>query len=267
MISILSAKFRKHIALFLYGVFYVEFVMAAELPHGSLRMHHADPGSLAYSGIFSPGAHRSPAFPDAIRNHADSIVIPDGRKAVRASLAASPTFRSGRRVLAERQLSPGAVATTGKKAGAFIGGPNQPEMQTFQSVNSSNMVDLFTGDFSYNIPLLDVGGYPVNIAYHSGRSMDEDASWVGLGWNVNPGSITRDMRGLPDDFNGGTDTIKKVSSIKPNVSWGLTAGDNLEVTGLPIGLGPSGGIFHTTYNGWGIETGLNVSINAGAKSG
>ena len=30
------------------------------------------------------------------------------------------------------------------------------------------MVDLFTGDFSYNIPLLDVGGYPVNLFYRSG---------------------------------------------------------------------------------------------------
>src|SRR5436305_301115 len=49
----------------------------------------------------------------------------------------------------------------------FIGGPTQPESQSFQSVNSNNMVDLFSGDFSYNIPLLDVGGYPVNIAYHS----------------------------------------------------------------------------------------------------
>ena len=33
------------------------------------------------------------------------------------------------------------------------------------------MVDLFSGDFSYNVPLLDVGGYPVNIAYHSGVGM------------------------------------------------------------------------------------------------
>src|SRR6266704_624108 len=34
----------------------------------------------------------------------------------------------------------------------FSGGPTQPEMQAFSSVNSSNMVDLFSGDFSYNIP-------------------------------------------------------------------------------------------------------------------
>src|SRR5205814_851124 len=132
--------------------------------------------------------------------------------------------------------------------------------QSFQSVNSNNMVDLFSGDFSYNIPLLDVGGYPVNIAYHSGVTMDEEASWVGLGWNINPGSITRNMRGVPDDFNGGTDTIKKVSSIKPNVNWGVTGGANLELLGLPkifntpaidsngfsanVTVGASLGIFH-----------------------
>src|ERR1044072_5795417 len=91
----------------------------------------------------------------------------------------------------------------GPRVSTFIGGPTQPESQSFTSVNSNNMVDLFTGDFSYNISLLDVGGYPVNIAYHSGITMDEEASWVGLGWNINPGSITRNMRGVPDDFNGG----------------------------------------------------------------
>src|SRR5258708_526926 len=92
----------------------------------------------------------------------------------------------------------------------FGGGPTQPEMQAFQSVNANNMVDLFSGDFSYNIPLMDVGGYPVNISYRSGISMDQEASWVGLGWNVNPGTITRNMRGLPDDFNG-NDSIKKTT--------------------------------------------------------
>ena len=34
-------------------------------------------------------------------------------------------------------------------------GPSQPEMATFKSVSADNMVNLFTGDFSYNIPLLE----------------------------------------------------------------------------------------------------------------
>ena len=31
---------------------------------------------------------------------------------------------------------------------------------------------------------------------------DSESSWTGLGWNINVGSLTRNMRGLPDDFDG-----------------------------------------------------------------
>ena len=47
---------------------------------------------------------------------------------------------------------------------ALTGGPSQPEVQTFSPVGSSDMVDMFTGDFNYNIPLMDVDGYPLNLA-------------------------------------------------------------------------------------------------------
>jgi hypothetical protein len=142
-------------------------------------------------------------------------------------------------------------------------GPDQPEMQAFSSVNNSNMVDLFSGDFSYNIPLMDVGGYPINLSYRSGISMDQEASWVGLGWAVNPGTISRNLRGLPDDFDGRNDSITKVMNIKPNQTVGVTAGASAETAGLPINIGASMGIFHNTYKGWGIEKGLNASINSG----
>jgi hypothetical protein len=149
----------------------------------------------------------------------------------------------------------------------FGGGPSQPEMQAFQSVNANNMVDLFSGDFSYNIPLMDVGGYPVNISYRSGISMDQEASWVGLGWNVNPGTISRNLRGLPDDFNG-NDSVTKITSIKEDKTVGITGGGggDLEIVGFPvsIGLGANLGIFHNTYKGWGLESGLNASINSGS---
>lgn len=170
-------------------------------------------------------------------------------------------------------------AAPGEKKQPFTTGPTQPEMQSFQSVNASNMVDLFTGDFSYNIPLLDVGGYPVNLHYSSGITMDQEASWVGLGWNINPGTVTRNMRGLPDDFQGGKDAVTKTVSIKPNKTIGVTIGGNIEllgknqfskvqgkpdsVKGRPGSVGISLGVFHNTYKGWGTETGLNVSINSG----
>ncbi|HVI47116.1 MAG TPA: PA14 domain-containing protein [Chitinophaga sp.] len=145
------------------------------------------------------------------------------------------------------------------------GGPGQPENQGFHSVNNSNLVDLFTGDFSYNIPLLDVGGYPVTIGYNSGISMDQEASWTGLGWNINPGSITRNLRGVPDDFDG-LDTIQKMASIKENKTVGVTGGADLELVGLPLGAGANLGVFHNSYRGWGLEYGINASINAGVGS-
>jgi hypothetical protein len=165
---------------------------------------------------------------------------------------------------------------------AFTTGPTQPEMQSYQSVNVNNMVDLFSGDFSYNIPLMDVGGYPVNLHYQSGISMDQEASWVGLGWNINPGTISRNMRGLPDDFNG-TDKVTKTLSMKENKTLGLTIGGNAELLGFstmsnivkdngdstlgrPGTLGLSLGIFHNNYKGWGTEIGLNAGINSGSTA-
>src|SRR5689334_9318838 len=71
---------------------------------------------------------------------------------------------------------------------ALSSGPSQPEFENFEPVSTDQMVDLFSGDFNYNIPLLTVpgpnGGYPINLAYHAGIGMEEEASWVGLGWNV-----------------------------------------------------------------------------------
>ncbi len=108
--------------------------------------------------------------------------------------------------------------------------------------------------------------------------MDQEASWVGLGWNINPGTVTRNLRGLPDDFNG--DMVKKTVNMKPNKTVGVTAGADLEIAGFPKGLedskktennasykggkiGASLGITHNNYKGWGIEHGINASLNSG----
>ncbi|MFN9801923.1 MAG: hypothetical protein ACK54P_18040, partial [Bacteroidota bacterium] len=98
------------------------------------------------------------------------------------------------------------------------------------------MVDIFSGDFTYNIPLLDVEGYPINIAYQSGISTDQEASWVGLGWNINPGVVNRTMRGIPDDFCG--DQIKKEYHVKNNVTTGVSAsGQVSELFGKKLKFG------------------------------
>jgi hypothetical protein len=148
-----------------------------------------------------------------------------------------------------------------------IGGPGQPEMTTFKAVGADNMVDLFSGNFSYNIPLGDVGGYPLNIFYSSGVTMDQEASWVGLGWNINPGSIVRNKRGIPDDFSKG-DNITKEMSIKPQVTVGVSTAGGVELTGLPkkVNVGFSGGVFYNNYRGIGFELGINPSLLIWSKN-
>ncbi|MGE3823812.1 MAG: hypothetical protein AB7G44_06275, partial [Bacteroidia bacterium] len=155
---------------------------------------------------------------------------------------------------------------------ALTGGPSQPEVQSFEPMGTSEMVDTFSGDFVYNIPLLDVGGYPINISYHGGPSMDQEASWVGLGWNINPGAITRDVRGLPDDFNG-IDKVTKTFSMKDNRTYGVNTGIGLEVfgmDGLNIGVSYAIGVRYNNYVGVGFEQmlGANLSLSlSGSNSG
>ena len=141
-----------------------------------------------------------------------------------------------------------------------IGGPGQPEMSTFKSVGADNMVNLFTGDFSYNIPLLDVDGYPINIFYNGGPTMDQEASWVGLGWNINPGTISRNMRGLPDDFDG-TEEVVKIQSMKPDITVGINAKAGVEVVGYPLSAAVSTGVFFNSKRGIGLEFGVVGEFN------
>lgn len=143
----------------------------------------------------------------------------------------------------------------------FSGGPSQPEMTSFQSVGTNNMVNLFTGDFNYNIPLLDVGGYPVNIFYDGSVTMEQEASWVGLGWNINPGNINRNMRGIPDDFNG-KDTLKQVQIMKPNKTWGLDIGADVELLGIKAPVNASLGMSFNNYLGPALDLSVRGSLAA-----
>lgn len=70
-------------------------------------------------------------------------------------------------------------------------------------------VNLFTGDFNYGIPLISVSGpngetFPVGVNYNAGIRVDQEASWVGLGWSMNLGEISRGVNGFPDDWKGKT---------------------------------------------------------------
>src|SRR5690554_2046745 len=112
---------------------------------------------------------------------------------------------------------------------ALTEGPSQPEFNSFTPIGTSDMVDLATGDFNYNIPIMDVGGYPINLSYNSGVTMDQEASWVGLGWNLNVGQINREVRGIPDDFKG--DIMTSKNNIKTNFTVAVNPYINFQLIG------------------------------------
>ena len=163
---------------------------------------------------------------------------------------------------------------------ALSSGPTQPEFNSFTPIGTSDMVNLSSGDFNYNIPVMDVGGYPLNLAYDSGVTMDQEASWVGLGWNLNVGQINRQVRGIPDDFQG--DEMTYEQNLKPNVTVGISSQISPQLFGAEtedfvkakasVGMGvhynnyhgvsftPSYGLSFDLANT--ITTGINVQTSA-----
>ncbi|MDO5971992.1 thrombospondin type 3 repeat-containing protein [Flavivirga aquimarina] len=137
---------------------------------------------------------------------------------------------------------------------ALTSGPSQPEFNAFTPIGTSDMVNLSTGDFNYNIPIMDVGGYPLNLAYDSGVTMDQEASWVGLGWNLNVGQINRQVRGIPDDFKGDEMTYKK--NLKPNVTVGISA----QVDGQIFGFEFEDGV-KVPKAGPSVSVGMGINYN------
>jgi len=115
---------------------------------------------------------------------------------------------------------------------ALTGGPAQPEFQSFTPIGSNDMVDLFTGNFGYNIPLMEIDGYPITLGYANVDNADQESSWVGLGWNINLGEVNRVVRGLPDDLKN--ETIERRVHLKNQVDGRVDLGINLEVFGFKM---------------------------------
>ncbi|MEM6524583.1 MAG: hypothetical protein AAGF85_11510 [Bacteroidota bacterium] len=181
---------------------------------------------------------------------------------------------------------------------ALTSGPTAPEFTNFEPVDTTDMVNLATGDFTYNLPVLDVpgsaGGYPISLAYHSGTQMDEEASWVGLGFSLNAGAINRIVNGVADDSHntkseviddwvGGSTTTYSAGVGLPGVMAGVTYSKD---TYRGVGMGTSlsfgfsliqagnfsAGLSATAYRGgYGQSTlttsaGLSVAELGGAES-
>lgn len=143
---------------------------------------------------------------------------------------------------------------------------NQATTDGFSIGSTNELVDPFTGDFSYSIPILDVEGYPLILSYNSNIGMHDAASWVGLGWNLNVGAVSRDVRGIPDDFNG-EDVVIRDFKQKDGVNQGYKAGGFFQVgfSGIGLGISALGGKYNDNYLGVGRT--LDLSISASYRYG
>lgn len=99
-----------------------------------------------------------------------------------------------------------------------------PSPNSWSGANESNVdVDLYTGKLNYAIPLHVLKSrdleMPITLQYSSdGVRVDDIASDVGMGWQLNAGGvIARVMRGLPDEFIGPYDIAYACSTpSEPN---------------------------------------------------
>jgi len=151
-------------------------------------------------------------------------------------------------------------------AHALTSGPTQPEFQKFTPASATDMVDIFTGDFSYNIPLFELpgpnGGYPFNLSYTAGISMEQEASWVGLGWDINAGAMNRNMRGVPDEFDGSKgDHITLQEDMKKNYTVGFNTSPDVEGLGVDLLDFGSVSAFYNSYKGVGYSIGFGVNVS------
>lgn len=83
-------------------------------------------------------------------------------------------------------------------------------------------VSYATGIPSISVPLYEIRegniSLPINLSYHAGGiKVEEVASWVGLGWDLNAGGVIyRTMQGLPDDSPNGyintTHTVEEMAN-------------------------------------------------------
>lgn len=136
-------------------------------------------------------------------------------------------------------------------------GPTAPEAASFEPVDATDMVNLSTGDFTYVLPLLNIpspeGGYPISLAYHAGIAMDQDASWTGLGWNLNPGAINRGINGYPDDYN---------STLINEFFY--DEGGQQEIYSLSLGFSSHAGVSVGLGFSWGSNKSLGGTVSIGA---
>lgn len=197
---------------------------------------------------------RTPVFISFHRSIGNEI-----SKEVYASLVMADTEFKKRAAMTEKKANPVSFQTLPKikldKAPSVpqsesalevqktLGGPGQAESSGFSLNSTDGLVDKFTGDFTYSLPVMDVEGFPLVLSYNSNVTMNSEASWVGLGWDLNVGSVSREMRGMPDEFNG-TDLIDKTESQLDEALDGNKLGGYLALS-YSFGSSDSKGVMFT----------------------
>lgn len=151
---------------------------------------------------------------------------------------------------------------------ALTAGPTSPETSSFEPVDTTDMVNLQSGDFTYNMPLVEVpgpeGNFPLSLAYHAGITANEEASWVGLGWTLNPGAINRSENGYADDDNARDQFGRMYWSGTEGRTVGLGLGVALRSANISLGLGVT---FTNNNKGFSVDfDGLTVGLSQSFKT-
>ena len=101
-----------------------------------------------------------------------------------------------------------------------------PEVSAFNR-NVEVPVSMYTGVPNISIPLYEVSikgvSVPISLNYHAGGiRVDQEATWVGLGWSLDcGGQISRTVRGIPDEnfylsgANNSTSSINYFNQLPP----------------------------------------------------
>lgn len=85
--------------------------------------------------------------------------------------------------------------------------PNSPEASSMIEYGN-NSISAYTGKPNISVPIYTIKGremtFPISMDYNAGGiKVEQEASWVGLGWSLNAnGVITRQINGLVDDVLG-----------------------------------------------------------------
>ena len=149
------------------------------------------------------------------------------------------------------------------------------------SGGGSEMVNMYNGALNYSLPLMSIPGqnigYNLTLSYNSDESkMLNTSSFVGFGWNLNLGSITRQVQAVPDDFKG--DQILYRNHVKPyrSVDIGLGELTSTEYGGMVLSLpgdtsctpksSYTGHLYWDNYTGLGARIGYNKSGALGPLS-